>query len=335
MANDGFLPQKFEPLTDRLLFVRLSEAEIRAASFLDDRVLRPQMEGFWTTIEEAARRATPRPVNYIFHAGHTGSTLLSRLLETSGVLPVREPLPLRTFADLHDILVTPHSLFDRDAFSHRLHTFLRLSACGLEHTKTVLIKATSTVGRIAPALLDAPDAAKAVYLTVSAESYLATLLAGPNAIIDLRGHAQERNRRLEKHLGEAPLVLHRASVGELAAMAWLAEMLARQAAVQHAPDRVLSVDFDAMLSDLDGTLATVARHFGVPLPEPTAIAAILGRYSKAPEHAYSPALRHQLLAQARGEHAAEMRKGLQWLGDTAARFPLAATVVDNSRQGAV
>lgn len=324
--DPGFLPLKYEPLTDGVLFVRLSEIKIREASFLDDRIITPGIEGSWTAFNDVAvgSPTAVKPIHFIFHAGHTGSTLLSRLLATPGVLPLREPLPLRRLAELHDALATPHTFFNSDAFAGRLDVFLRLWARGYETTHAVLLKATSTAGRLAPVLLDARPAAKAVYINLSKESYLATLLAGANAMVDLRGHAQERNTRLERLLGEAPLVLHRASTGELAAMAWLAETLAQQAAHRHAPDRVLAIDFEALLADLDTTLAAAANHLGLPMPPPAMITAVMSRYSKGPEHAYSPALRKQLLAQARHEQAEELRKGLDWLERMAARHRAAA-----------
>ena len=43
------------------------------------------------------------PIHFIFHSGHVGSTLLSRLLEeVPSQLGLREPLPLRSLAELHD-----------------------------------------------------------------------------------------------------------------------------------------------------------------------------------------------------------------------------------------
>ena len=40
---------------------------------------------------------------------------------------------------------------------------------------------------------------------------------------------------------------------------------------------------------------------------------MLTRYSKAPDHEYSPALRAQVLAQARRERGEEIARGMAWL----------------------
>ena len=61
----------------------------------------------------------------------------------------------------------------------------------------VIVKATSSAARIAPRLL--ADGGKAVYLTLCSKlGDFATLLAGENSILDLRGHGPERVRRFTK-----------------------------------------------------------------------------------------------------------------------------------------
>jgi len=62
------------------------------------------VRGRWMPAASVARAMSGprdlRRLHFIFHAGHVGSTLLSRLLdEAEGVLSLREPLPLRTIAE--------------------------------------------------------------------------------------------------------------------------------------------------------------------------------------------------------------------------------------------
>ncbi|HEY0301614.1 MAG TPA: hypothetical protein VGC36_09790, partial [Rhizomicrobium sp.] len=100
-------PQKYDTAHDAVLFVEMSEAGYRAASFLDDRILTPATRGGWMPAAQAEQAlrgfADPKPLHFIFHTGHVGSTLLSRLVEEAGgVLGLREPLPLRTLAEMQD-----------------------------------------------------------------------------------------------------------------------------------------------------------------------------------------------------------------------------------------
>ena len=47
----------------------------------------------------------------------------------------------------------------------------------------------------------------------------------------------------------------------------------------------------------------------------------MGRYSKALDYDYSPALRRQILADARHRHGPAIRDGLNWLAGLARRYP--------------
>ena len=99
--------QRFDVPRRAALLVCLDADRLRQASFLDDRVLRPDTQGAWVTVAALAAAAEPiralQPVHFIGHSGHVGSTLVSRLLDaTGGVLSLREPLPLRTLADAQD-----------------------------------------------------------------------------------------------------------------------------------------------------------------------------------------------------------------------------------------
>jgi hypothetical protein len=327
-ASPSLYPQACDSRAGQVFLIRMTEADYRAASFLDNRILNKGTEGLWapfTAVEQAmAAQPQGRPLHFILHTGHVGSTLLSRLLdEVAPVLPLREPLPLRTLADLRD--ADPGTGEVPVGFARSLETFLKLWERGFPATQAIILKATSTAARLAPTLLAARPAAKAVYLNLAPELYLLTLLAGANAAQDLLGHKPGRIKRLEAFLGEAPQT---STLGELAAMSWLAERLSQARAVECAGTRVLCLDFEYLLGNVEQAMRQVLSHFGLT-PRPEALAAIessavLKRYSKAPEYEYSPALRSAVLADARRNHAGELRKGLDWLDATAKRFHKAA-----------
>src|SRR5262249_16814255 len=89
-ASPDVYPQKFDLVGQVLLLVQFDAAAYRAASFLDDRILVPGMRGGWvplqTAIEASKRIVVPRPLHFIFHTGHVGSTLVSRLLDETGAV---------------------------------------------------------------------------------------------------------------------------------------------------------------------------------------------------------------------------------------------------------
>ena len=235
-ASPDAYPHNLDLAGERVLVVRIDERAYRNASFLDDRILSPSTQGAWlpgAAVAEASRRVRdPRPLHFIFHTGHVGSTLVSRLLdETDAILSLREPLLLRTLADAHDALGRPDSLLDAPQFEALLDMTLRLWSRGYAGTRAVVVKATSSAGRLAPAILARSPASRAVYLNLRAEPYLATLLGGANSATDLRGHGPGRMRRLlaGRELPVEPL--HALSPGELAALGWLAESLALRQAI--------------------------------------------------------------------------------------------------------
>jgi hypothetical protein len=305
----------------------MSREAYRAASFLDDRILTPQSEGAWISLAQLesalAQVRTAQPLHFIFHAGHVGSTLLSRLLEEAGgVFSLREPLVLRTLAEAHDVLELPESLLSPAEFSGLLAMQLKLWGRGYPDSACVVVKATSSAARIGPALLAGRSDARAIYLNLKAEPYLATLLAGENSPLDLRGHAPERVRRLARLLGTEAPRLHLLSLGEIAALAWLTERLTQQRLADQFQPRVRALDFDEFLQDIPAAMASAAGHFGISA-SPQYLSAIgrspvLRSYSKAPEHAYSPGLRLEILAQSRQRNRDEIGRGMRWLERMAA-----------------
>lgn len=331
-ASSDICLHRYDLAQNTALLVEVGVSNLREASFLDDRVLKPTMRGGWIglgRVLQAAQAIPPQqPLHFIFHTGHVGSTLVSRLLdETRTVLPLREPAVLRQLAETFDTAGRADSLISEGDLGSLTAGLVRLWARGDATSSAVVLKATSSAGRIAPKLLAASNGSRAIYLNLRAEPYIATLVAGQNAVSDLRGHGPERFRRLEAY-GVADLPpLHRHSKGELAAASWLAETLSQSKAVEAHGERVLPVDFDVLLEDVAGNIGRIVRHFGLAheLSFLASVGAsqVLTRYAKAPEHAYSPALRGQILSEARAVHAAEIHKGLAWLE---ARGALNATV---------
>jgi hypothetical protein len=276
-----------------------------------------------------------RPLHFIFHTGHVGSTLVSRLLDETGrALSLREPLPLRTLAEAHDLLGAPESLLGPQHFDGLIETLLRLWRRGYAGTRAVVIKATSSAARLAPVLLERSAGSRAIYLNLRAEPALATLLAGANSLVDLRGHGPERLKRLSARLGAGIAPLYTLSPGELAAMSWLAESMTRREAVDRFASRVLAVDFDDFLGDVAEIMQRILVHFDLPADAAQlaqlAASPVLARYSKAPEHDYGPAIRNAILADARRAHRVEIDRGMRWLEGLARSERAVARVFDTN-----
>lgn len=332
--NPLIYPQNLDFLREAVLFLRLPPGALQSASFLDDRILSPQLDGRWVKFTEldpllASARPT-RPPHFIFHSGHVGSTLISRLIESAGAtIALREPLALRVLATAWDDRDSAHALIGADRLDTLLHWHLALWSCGFTDTRAVVVKATSSAGRMCAPVLAALPETRALYLNLAAEPYLATLLAGENNYLDLRGMGAERFKRLTMLADvQPPEPLHTLSLGELAALTWLTEKLTQLTAQSQTGARVLAMDFDAFLANPADETQRIFRHLSLDAaPDFFARAPesdVFKQYSKAPEHGYTPQVRAQILNQARAQHQSEITKGLVWLERMAKLSPTAA-----------
>lgn len=321
-------PYVLDLAADSILFTRLKNIDFERASFLDARLITPQTASLmlpWPEVSaaiEAARLA--ERCGFIFHIGHVGSTLLSRLIGSHGaVFSLREPVILRTLAQLDGD--APPS-WRNCGFDSRLTDCLKLLSRTFAPQQLAVVKATSFVSELAAKLLSRPSAPKAVMMYVSPESYIATILGGPNSREEARLFAPSRLLRLQRRLKVEAWKLASLSEGEVLALSWACEMsaLAQAHAASSVGGRILCVDFDRFLINPAPILAQVLRHFDAPATPNEVLAIINGplmhRYSKALEHAYDAALRRDVLNQARALHGSEIMRGLAWLDSAAAQF---------------
>lgn len=312
-ASPALFPLTIDPETDRVRLVRLSPVDYEKASFLDERLQAPvAADVAFAELAEAAAGA-PVACDFIFHTGHVGSTLLSRLLGTHPrVFSLREPQVLRTLAAAE----AAHAPWDDPALDRRLAVFQALFSRTWAAPKRSLVKATSLVTGLAPRLLAQNPEARALLMTVTPETYLATIFSGAN-LGDVRQAAPLRLARLNARTGGPGWTLEELSPGELVAMSWASDAAVFADLARAAPGRTRLIDFETFLAEpAAGIAAALAHLHGSADPAQAArIAAspYLQRYSKAPEYGYGPELRRQVLAEARRQAGDEIARGLAWL----------------------
>jgi hypothetical protein len=323
-ASPELFPLDLEASTDTVAVLELPRIEYERASFLDGRLNRPAV--LRPPFAELAQAAAGLPLacDYIFHVGHVGSTLLSRLLGFHPqVFALREPQALRTFATAE----APWTPAER---ARRLAVFIALYSRTWTPQQRALVKATSLVSDLAGLLLDLQPDARALMMTVSPATYLATILGGPNSRVELAAVAAARLARLGRRLGRDLGRVDDLSEGELAAASWACEMAALTAAAAAHPTRAAWIDFDRFLADPPAGL-NAALDVLHGAAEPAAVARLmrsgfLERYSKAPTYPYGPDVRREVLETARREAGEEIRRGLAWL-ERAADAPAVAAAL--------
>jgi hypothetical protein len=291
--------------------VRLDETAYRAASFLDQRILRTHREQAQipsAVVAGAAARLAPG-AHYIFHIGHVGSTLVSRLIgEYSGFFSIREPALLREIA--------ANAAQDYAANGIDLRGTLSLLARTWRPGQRAVVKATSFVSEVAGSILEIDRSALAILVFTPALAYLRCILAGPNSRVEIKSLVPSRLARLRKRVGEI-IDIHPRSEGEWIAMSWLCEMVCLQQTASRFASRIFWADFDRFLAAPHAGLGSMLRVLGADVT-PKETDNILSRplmhqYSKAPGYPYDAALRREVLASAQSGHSAEIRRGMDWL----------------------
>jgi hypothetical protein len=312
---------------DSVLFVELSEEAYRAASFLDERLLagNPSQATCELDAMGSAAARLESSAFYLFHIGHVGSTLISRLIGChERLFSIREPALLRAFADPAARPAAPS-----------LERLLALLSRTWKPDQRAVIKATSIVNEAAEAILRGHHRPAAIFMYTAPVNYLRGILGGPNSRVESKALAPGRQRRLEQRLGVqvVPPVL---SEGEQIAMNWLSEMTVLHQAAMRFQAQVLWADFDEFLRNPVGGLGAMFRALGVEYSEKEIESLIAGpimrQYSKAPEHHYDAALRREVFQSADWQHGGEIKRGLSWLGQAAAASALVEAVLIGASQ---
>lgn len=323
-ADASLLPHMADLANDRVLVALLAEADYRAASFLDQRLLTDRVGREWMAWDAlpdlGAAAAGP---HFIFHIGHVGSTLVSRLLaEVGDVLPLREPMLLRTLAQVAERIERPESVWSPELYRTRLAQTLGWLGRGFAPGQRAMVKASSVITAVADDLTGTDG--RALFLHVPLPRYLETILAGEASMAETLAQAPARMARLAALLPDFPHALWQLPPVTRVAMSWLCEMATAQRRLPPDDPRRLWVDFEAMLADPAAALMAQATHFGLPIDPARIEAALAGpimrQYSKAPEHGYSPDLRRELQAQAAVDHAPAIAEAIAWVEALAARY---------------
>jgi len=317
-----------EPATQTSLWLQLSEAQFRAASFLDQRLL-ASVEGsqppvpYSLPLEELTgltlRNAGPH-VHFIFHIGHCGSTLLSRALAaTTEVLPIREPLSLRQLAARLPATAN-------EEWARMLDLALAAHSRVFHPGQVSMIKATSTCNNLILPLMERAPLSRSLLLFLPLESYLAGMLGKQSPALDLRGHAASRLDDWRRITGVSLQIAEITEFSEvqLAVISWLSSMARLLQASEQLGDRCLLLDFEVFLAEPETVLTKLISFFELTKSSSEILQAwpdIAVGYSKSPDEPYSAFNRSRTLARGRMQRAADIHAGMSWAEQLLDQFP--------------
>src|SRR5947209_9492104 len=190
IARDAtWLAQALDPSSGMVRLIAMDRESYRAASFLDDRLMQRPVDAQtvpWPDVEAAVGAELRTDARWIFHIGHVGSTLVSRLLgEIEGVLSIREPRLLR------DLAMSPAEVRAR-----YLGPVPKLMSRTFAADEIACVKATSFASEIALQLVRTGE--QVLFMYARPRNYIASILAGENSLEELRRLDDTRRQRLEE-----------------------------------------------------------------------------------------------------------------------------------------
>lgn len=327
------LLQNMDLVNKRGLVLRVSEALYREASFLDDRMFTPQMEGFWfpmdAILETAGGLDAPAP-HYIFQVGHCGSTLISRLLaELPGNLPVREPMSLLTLAMARRDLGRPSVWVSEAQWQRYFELANRTLARTYRPGDCAIIKVTSTAGNLLEALPSEPvNAPQMLLMYISLESMLAVMLRTPSLRDSIHAYSPAWITDFCRLTGRDDVCLTDLDDAQQIAVKWLGLMRLFTLALEIMPGQARLLNFDDFLRSPTKSLTNIAKHFhlqaSVQQIDKLFSGPLMRSYSKIPAQSFDPAQRQLELQEARTLFKAEIERGLRWAETLCRETPVLA-----------
>jgi len=325
--NPELFPARLDLAADRVRLTPMTAESYARSPFLDERIERAGGRDLGMSLAElveAYRRIDPprRPAHYLFHIGHCGSTLLSRMLgEVDGILSLREPPPLLALARQRRTQGSADDKGWRDAFDLTVHLLSRT----FDARDVALVKPNSHANNLLAELMSWHADSRAILLYVDLETYLATMLRPPARRETVRAVGESRLADFRQRTGDGgPDALDDA---RRAALVWLVQMR-EFVDVLDSPQlrpRARAIEFGAFLSRCREALAAAAAFLG-RAADGAALdrafdPALAGQYSKRPGRTFDAAARAGMLESARHAHAGEIAAGMEWAAAVCARYP--------------
>ena len=291
------------------VFVAMDRAAYRRSIFLDHRIS-PAADGATRVPVQALVERLPeaRPLGWIFHVAHCGSTLLARALdELGGGLVLRESLALRQVA--------------LDPDPARLRLVLAMLGKRYPGDLPTLVKANVPVNFLLPEIAAADPQAAAILLHLSLRDYCLAILRSDQH----RGWLRHVTALLAPQLASFDPAID----GARAAALWLAQS-ERFAAALAAMPNARSMDSERFYAEPADALRAAAALLDRP-DDPDRVAAVtagplFARHAKRPDRAFDNLARLAQRARDADALAPELADAEAWIAqhDRAARRALGA-----------
>ncbi len=316
LTNPDWLLFDINLLRSQSQWLHIPSQQRRQLPFMDQRLLAGDFKRLGTPLTSLAEQTSQVPdCQWIFHAGHCGSTLLAQILgDNPQTNALREPQVLRTLADLKRQTDLRWHRINNDQWQQWFTTCITYLGRPAEPQQNqVVLKATSHCNNLIKSVLTLPGQQRLLLLSVKLPVYLATMLRSDQHMLDIDGLIQAHMQDLLERIPDLPIRIPDLDRPKKIAVTWLTHMLAFLDAAERFPSQILLMDFETWLDNPLEQTAEITNKLGSQPVTSSTLDQWLKRYSKAPEQPYSPQHRQRSLQQSRQQHAAQIKITHEWV----------------------
>jgi len=316
ITNPDWLLFDINLLKSQGQWLHITAQQRKQLAFLDQRILNSSFKKIGTPLTALTEQPFQIPsCQWIFHAGHCGSTLLAQVLgDNPYTNALREPQVLRTLADLKREADLRWHRINQRQWQQWFSTCLSYLGRPAENQQThVLLKATSYCNNLIESVTTLPTQQQLLLLSVKLPIYLATMLRSEQHQLDIDILIQANMQDLLEHIPGLPIRIPDLDRPKRIAITWLNHMLTFLQANKRFPQHTMLMDFETWLANPVEQSAYISRQFSTqPITEAT-ISTWLKCYSKAPEQAYSPQHCQHSLQKSLQKNAQQINVTREWL----------------------
>jgi len=334
LADPRLYVHSFDFGTNSALVIKVPDGFFRDTIFLDARSLKDISEGAHVPLETLlgilkGGKAAPTPAHFIFHIGHCGSTLVSRVLDSiPGVWGLREPMTFRLIAEAKN---AGQNIGD---IQKRLMAAYLLTCRRFSNDQKTIIKTTSTCNTIAPDLLSIHKDNRALCLFITLEQYAANMAMKkePKDVFNFHDHCKAS---LFAAIPDLKIGKAGGDLGKMMAVNWLGAVM-DLFRLYESPlkNRCLFLDFDQILEGRDKAFSRITGHFQLAAIPSGKAEVAFGSYSKLPGFQYTPEDRALNLAASKRENSAVIEGALDYAKQLADRSEKIASALKAFRLSA-
>lgn len=278
---------------DVAVFVPMDRAAYHRSIFLDHRIS-PAATGTMR-VPVAGLSGDSKPISWIFHIAHCGSTLLARALDRPEAgLVLREPAALR------QIGIAPDSA--------KLAVVLAMLGKRYLPDAPTIVKANVPVNFILSDIVANAKPIRAIFMYCGLRDYLLAVLRSDGH----RNWVRQVTDQFVAHMGNRPALTD----AERAAALWRAQLARFSEAIAKSPN-ARAMDSEIFFSDPGQAVEATAHHLGAILTRDQIAATVSGplfaTHAKRPDASFDNAARLARKAQLERTISAELEEAERWV----------------------